>query len=537
MPSPDPSPLSDAAADPSAAERARYRALLDHSQDVIAVVDANGICTFSAGATEARLGYPCEWYVGRNIFEDIHPEDQAEALAAFGMCVETGDTIQREVRYRRRDGTWIWLDSIAANRLSDPSIRGIVVNTRDVTERRHLEEQMRETAKMLAVARLSGGIAHDFNNLLTVINGYSELLAQQLDPASREQGIAVQVLRAGRKAADLTRQLLTFSRPHKGRPSTVDLSHQIEAMTDLLYPLLGDNVRLEVRTTVGLPAMIADPAQVEQSVIHLAANARDAMPSGGTLMLATGFVEIPAPSDAHPGVPTGRYVALTVRDTGGGISDEARPHVFEPFFTTKTHGEGSGLGLAVVHALITQAGGWIRFETAVGIGTTFVVYWPTVPSHASRPTISEPTPSPDAPLPPPDIVRPAAQRPLVLLVDDEPAIRHLAAHTLMKAGYHVIDRAGGDEALALAADPTLRFDVLVTDVIMPGMNGRDLASSLHATRPTLPVLFMSGFTGDVEMASFSDSPKEAFLAKPFTPADLVRAVWELVSSQQDAAQK
>ncbi|WP_439621974.1 PAS domain S-box protein [Gemmata sp.] len=399
-----------------------------------------------------------------------------------------------------------------------PDLSRVVVLAVDVTDQKRLEEQFRQAQKLEAVARLAGGIAHDFNNLLTVINGFSELIAAETPPGSPLRPLVTHIQSAGERGADLTRQLLAFSRKQPPAAGPVDLAAVVESLRPLLAPLIGEEVALVTRVAA-VPKVLADRGQMESVVMNLCVNARDAMPGGGTLTVETGVTEV-AEAQSPDDPPPGRWVVLSVGDTGTGIPEEVRPHLFEPFFTTKELGKGTGLGLSTVYGIAATAGGHIRFTTATDCGTTFRIYLPAAGAAAGF----FPPPGRDGPArpraadgPPPRVAA-FADAPLVLLVEDQPAIRELSARVLTETGFEVLAACDGIEALSVLADLSRPPAVLVTDVRMPNMTGRDLADRVRLKHPEIKVLFISGDTEEVS------GPNEAFLAKPFNIDELTDAV-------------
>jgi PAS domain S-box-containing protein len=399
--------------------------------------------------------------------------------------------------------------------LRDGSLLGL---TWDVTEWRAVEAQYRQAQKMEAFGQLAGGVAHDFNNLLTVINGFAELLLEDLPPGDPRRESAAEVRSAGERAAALTAQLLAFSRKSIVEPKVLDLNGVVAQVGKMLGRLIGEDVVLATDLADGLHRVRADRGQVEQVVVNLAVNARDAMPRGGRLTVRTRNVEVAAGADRRPG----RYAELAVSDTGTGMTDGVRAKLFEPFFTTKGVGQGTGLGLATVHGIVSQAGGYVDVATKLGEGTTFSVLLPAV----------------DDPAPPP-AGRAAAGVPrgseTVLLVEDESAVRRLARAALEGVGYRVLEAASGSEAVRIAdgwADP---IDLLVTDVVMPGLGGADVAAAVRARRPATLVLFVSGYTDDAVVRHGVAGAGDAFLQKPFTPQTLARKVRDVLDGPGECA--
>jgi signal transduction histidine kinase/CheY-like chemotaxis protein len=385
------------------------------------------------------------------------------------------------------------------------SVVGTVGIARDVTERRKLEARVRHAEKMQVVGRLAGGIAHDFNNILTVVLGAAaELRERARDLQTRE--LVEEVVEGGERAAALTRQLLAFSRRQPVRLQRVDLNVVVHGLERMLRRVIPESVEIEIELH-GSPVVVhADVGQLEQVLLNLALNARDAMPAGGRVTIRTAAVER---APAGCGVDAGPCAVLEVRDEGTGIDAAVRPHIFEPFFTTKPDGRGTGLGLATVSGIVRLGGGGIAVETAPGAGTSFRVYLPRVDAAAAAP----PPPAPDG----------ARGKEVVLVVEDDPAVRALIRRTLDAAGYAVLEAPGPEQALAVATRAD-GFDLLLTDVVMPGMSGKDLAARLLASRPGLRVVFVSGYTEDAAVRSGTLPPGQVFLEKPFTGPAIAAAV-------------
>jgi len=401
----------------------------------------------------------------------------------------------------------------------DSSVELGVLTLHDVTERRRLEDQLRQAAKMEAIGRLAGGIAHDFNNLLTVINGYGALVQDRLpvDDPSRE--MVGEIVAAGERAVALTQQLLAFSRKQVLAPEVLDLNTVVAQMERLLRRLIGADIDLAACLQPGLGHIRADPGQVEQVLMNLAVNARDAMPTGGKLTIETRDVTLDEGyARAHPEARSGRYIQLAVSDTGVGMTAEVKRRVFEPFFTTKEAGRGTGLGLATVFGIVKQSGGHIEVYSEVGIGTAFKVDLLQCADAALRGGS-------------PSIVRVLATgTETILLVEDEEGVRNLAAFILRDAGYSVLEARDGSEGASMAAGYDGHIHLLVTDVIMPGVGGRELVARLAPARPGLKVLYLSGYTDDAVFRHGLLEEHVRFLRKPFTPATLARAVRDALDS-------
>jgi two-component system, cell cycle sensor histidine kinase and response regulator CckA len=363
---------------------ARFRALVEHSHDAVTLLDERGIVIYSSLAIARVTGYAPEERLGQSIDAIVHPEELPYVTERFQHCLRHPDEVLHvEYRFRHKDGGWRWGEAVAVNRLNDPAVGAVVLNHRDITDRRTVEaalrdreEQLRQAQKMEAVGRLAGGIAHDFNNVLTAIFGYSDLLLDQLRSDDPRRSDVEEIRRAADRAASLTRQLLAFSRKQVMQPRVLDLNEVITGIRKLLARLVGEDVRVEIRIGPDLVRVRADPGQVEQVLMNLAANARDAMPEGGTLSINTHNEQVRAETQGRPGLLPGRYAVVEVGDTGVGMPAAVRDRVFEPFFTTKELGKGTGLGLATVYGIVKQTGGAIYAESEEGQGTTFIVYLP-----------------------------------------------------------------------------------------------------------------------------------------------------------------
>jgi PAS domain S-box-containing protein len=484
------------------ASEARFRALIEKSFDAILLLTAEGTIAYASPSTAGLIGFSPEELLGRDAFDLVHPEDRAETAALFAQLAQLpGGTVSNSHRARCKDGGWRWLDVRGTNLLADPSVRCVVVNYQDVTERKRLEEQYRQAQKMEAVGRLAGGIAHDFNNLLTVINGQAVMLLQDVAAETPAADAARAILMAGERAAGLTQQLLAFSRKQIVAPRVLDLNAVVADTETMLRPLIGEDVLLTRDLQPALGAVRADPTQVQQVVMNLAINARDAMPQGGRLSLST--------RDA------GAFVLLAVTDTGCGMTEEVKAHLFEPFFTTKGPGEGTGLGLPTVYGIVKQSGGHIEVESQPEDGTTVRVYLPRADG-----TPAEERSNGEGTVP--------RGSETVLLAEDEDGVRALVRQVLCAQGYAVLEARDGTEALWLAEQHRGRVDLLLTDVVMPGLDGRALAERLGGRYPGLKVLYLSGYTDDAVVRRGVRQERVHFLQKPFSPADLARKVREVL---------
>jgi len=422
---------------------------------------------------------------------------------------------------RRKDGT-LFEEEGSIFPVRDPAgqITSYVAIKRDVTQEVRLKEQLLQAQKMESVGRLAGGIAHDFNNLLTAILGYAELAARRLRPEDPSRLELSEVETAARRAAELTRQLLAFSRKQVLELRVIDLNRIVSDTSRMLRRLIGEDVELVMSLKERLGSVKADTGQIEQVLVNLAVNARDAMPNGGKLTIETSEVELDeAYSVFHFDVPPGRYVQLAVSDTGAGMDAKTLSHVFEPFFTTKEAGKGTGLGLSMVYGVVKQSGGHVTVYSEPGLGTTFKIYLPRVEE------------APETNRRPPARTVPARGAETVLVVEDEEVIRRLICRALEAQGYTALSAPGAREALLLLEKHAGEIHLLITDVVMPGASGKELARSAAALRPSTKVLFISGYTDNVIVHHGVLDAGTAFLQKPFTPRSLVEKVREVLDAR------
>ena len=496
-----------------------FQELVEHSRDVHWILDARSLeYTYVSPAYRNVWGRdpldvhdPEKGWIGA-----IHVEDRERVLALRDPeSVRQG--FKTEYRVVRPDGAIRWVEDRAfpvTNRAGE--VRRIVGMAEDVTDRRRLEQQLVGSQKMEGMGRLAGGVAHDFNNLLTAILGYTEsvLLETALPETVLEDAREIQ--RAGQKAAALTRQLLAFSRRQALKMTVLDLNDVVRDIHQLLRRLIGADVTIDAALAPDLEAVTADRSQLEQILINLAVNARDAMPDGGRLTIETSTADRAETDTGSFTLPAGRYTILRIGDTGAGMDRGTLSQIFEPFFTTKGPGQGTGLGLATVYGTVKQLGGYIEVTSAPGRGTTFTISLP-------------PTNQPLTPVVRPDSTGAAPGRgETLLLVEDDPAVRSFAAQLLRRAGYNVLDASTPETALRIADRPDTIHAVL-TDVIMPGMNGKQMVTRLREGRPDLKVLYMSGYSGTTFLdPSIVDPARERLVEKPFTQDALLRAVRETI---------
>lgn len=484
---------------------------------------------FVSKQAERILGHPVERWMSHPRFwrNQIHPEDLEVVLKQQSEAVEARRDYEMEYRMVSTDGNTIWIrDSVRLLLDGDrvTKLRGLMV---DITEKkaaeqalRASEEQLRQSQKMEAIGRLAGGIAHDFNNLLTAITGYGELLLKGLgdNPLRRE---ALEISKAAVRAADLTGQLLAFSRQQVLQPQVLVLNDVIADMEMMMQRVIGEHIEFRTNLAGSLGAVKADPGQMHQVLLNLAVNARDAMLGGGALEIVTEDIDLgedqPLPDQA---VVPGRYIRLTVRDTGCGMDDETKTRLFEPFFTTKEQGKGTGLGLSTVYGIVKQSGGHIVVRSVLGQGTTFEIYLPRVDDQLVQPMRRTQEALPDT--------SPGTEK--ILLVEDDDSVRELAREVLEMNGYEVVEASNGVEALSVFEQQSETIDLMVTDLVMPQMGGRDLAEKIAPISPELRVLYLSGYTDSVAMQQGILDPGSYFLQKPFTPAALAHKVREALDS-------
>jgi two-component system cell cycle sensor histidine kinase/response regulator CckA len=491
----------------------RYRMLFEASPLPMWVYDAETLQFVAVNDAAVRhYGYTRQEFLGMTI-KDIRPVEDVDAvLTSIQRSGGPGSPMPGTWRHRKRDGTIIDVE-ITAGRILFEGRRAALVLAHDVTERRQLEERLALSEKMEAIGRLAGGVAHDFNNLLTVISGYTEILLARPETSGREQ--LGEIAHAAEQAAALTRQLLAFSRRQVLHPVTLDLNEIVAGMEPMVRRIIGDDVNVGVRIGPGLPPVQADRAQIERVILNLAANARDAMPQGGRLTIETAEVELDEGYVTSRGEGTpGPNVLLAVSDTGVGMSEEVQRHLFEPFYTTKGPGAGTGLGLATVFGVVKQSGGSIFVYSEEGRGTTFKIYLPAAAG------VAEPVPAAD----------PAAElgSETVMLVEDDEQVRNLVRAMLETKGYEVLAAAGAEEAERMCAARAGGVDLLLTDVVMPEVNGRVLAERLATLSPSMRILFMSGYSDEAVYRHGEISPNASFIEKPFTDRTLARKVREVL---------
>ena len=501
----------------------RYQTLVEQLPAITYMAEfGDGRWLYVSPQIESLLGFSvakwmtekCPW------LEHVHADDRPQVLAAEAVCQSTGEKFVAEYRMKARDGHVVWFSDhavVVRDEAGQPRhLHGVMF---DITGRKGLEEQLSQAHKMDAVGRLAGGVAHDFNNILTTILGYSELILRRTgDERTRDN--ATEIKKAADRAASLTRQLLAFSRKQTLQPQVLDLNAIVGEMDRMLSRLITEAIHLDVRVDPAVWRVKADPGQIQQVIMNLAVNARDAMPSGGTLAIETGNVVLDEHYVRHHAdACAGEHVMLAVSDTGSGISREVKEHLFEPFFTTKGLGQGTGLGLATCYGIVKQSGGHISVYTELGRGTTFKIYLPRAVEVAEVAL----TPGTGAGAP--------RGEERVLLVEDEVPVRELSALVLRDLGYRVVEACDGDEAMRLAKEPGRKsFDLLFTDLVMPRVGGKELAYWFRLTHPSTRVLFTSGYPEKAMAHNGELVAGIAFLHKPYTPDLLARKVREVLDN-------
>ncbi|MHB9113689.1 MAG: PAS domain-containing protein [Thermoleophilia bacterium] len=492
-----------------------WRSTFDSMPDLVSVHDRDYRVVKANAAMGAFFGMEPDDLVGMSCHELYHGSDHACEDCPFPEMARTLRTISSEI-----DDPHLGvplLVTVSPILGDEGRFEGCVHVARDLSERRRLEEQLRQSQKMEAVGRLAGGVAHDFNNMLSVIVGFTEEALDKIGPTDPATKDLLEVRSAAERSANLTRQLLAFSRRQPVEPSVIELNVRLQSMEGMLSRLLGEDIHLRYELFPGLWAVRADPSQMDQAVANLAANARDAMPEGGTLLVETGNVTFGDLEVAgEGGIPAGDYAMVAVSDDGEGMDPETLRHAFEPFFTTKEEGRGTGLGLATVYGIVKQNAGWVDVESSVGEGTTVRIYLPRHRGEAGPQPVKEAV----------ETTRACGET--VLLVEDEQQVRRLVRVVLDRLGYHVLEAAGPEEALALCEEHRGTIHLLLTDVVMPVLNGRELHEQAQVRLPGIRVLFMSGYAADVIAGRGALNGAADLLEKPFSPEELGRKVREVL---------
>jgi PAS domain S-box-containing protein len=498
----------------------RYQRLVRKVPDAIFLLSAAGNIIALNPAFEAITGWPRKEWLGKSILGPIEPDDVPLVLAALSRAARGEVVPLFEARFRHRSGSARLLEWLIAFEATDAGVPAILGIARDITGRRETElalqrmqEQLRHAQKMDALGRLAGGVAHDFNNVLTSILGCGQLLLGSIPQGSPDGALVAEMVKAGERAATLTRQLLSFSRKEEWRPQVIDLNAVVSGLQDMLRRLLGEQVKLRTELAPGLGHIKVDAGQIEHVIVNLALNARDAMPAGGTILVRTANVVFDGQAAQEcPELEPGSYVSLALTDTGIGMDEETKARLFEPFFTTKAPGKGTGLGLATAYGVVKQANGSIRIKSERGHGTTVTIVFPQSKENLTATMLRQESPSP------------AAAAATVLVVEDDVSVRTLACHVLRFAGYVVLEAGGADEAVRLCERSKGNIDLLLSDIGMPDVPGNELANRLTHLRAEMRVLLMSGYPDTEAVRKSVLAARVAFLQKPFLPSDLLRAV-------------
>ncbi|WP_285550763.1 hybrid sensor histidine kinase/response regulator [Actinoplanes regularis] len=498
------------------ASEERYRGIVETTSEGVVLLDGDGRISYANSRFAAMLELPVDELPGTAAVDLVVEADRPAAERAL-TGLSAGATHRLELRLQRYGGQ-VLCAQIALTARADGD-DGVLAMVADVTEQKNVEAQLRQAQKLDAVGQLAGGVAHDFNNLLTVIDGYAALLMARADEASARD--LAMIREAATRAGALTRQLLAFSRTQSAKERVVDIVGLVAGLEEMLHRLIREDIELVVTTTTAPLPVRADPVQLEQVIVNLVVNARDAMPDGGTLTITTGRVDVDDERAAQLGGRPGEYVLVTVTDDGCGMSAEVAAHIFEPFFTTKELGKGTGLGMSTVYGIVTQSGGHIQVHSKPAEGTVVEVHLPmTSASPAGLPVVPAPQ-------------RLATGSETVLFIEDDPAVRALTERVLRTAGYRVLTGANGRQALAIVQENP-GIDLLVTDVIMPGMNGGQLAERITAQLPGLPVIFTSAHTRGV-LTLTRDDPTVAFLEKPYTATGITQKVRAVLDARANVA--
>jgi two-component system cell cycle sensor histidine kinase/response regulator CckA len=498
-----------------------YRLISENAEDLIAVVDMEGKQLYNSPGYKKVFGYVHDELQGSPVLSHIHPDDHERVMEARKQAFETGASVRIEYRFQRQDGEWRVLESTGSPVRGAPGkSEKLVIVSRDITERKHAEEilhqreeQLRHAQKMEAVGRLSGGIAHDFNNLLAVIIGYSEDIEYRVEQGDPLRKSAEEIRKAGQRAAALTQQLLAFSRQQVLQPNVLALNLLVSDMGKMLQRLIGAHIELTTNLDPELGCIKADQSQIEQVIVNLVVNARDAMPEGGMLLIETASIYLnEAQARSLPFLRPGPHALLTVTDTGVGMDVETQKHIFEPFFTTKECGKGTGLGLATVYGVVKQSGGVVGVHSEPGKGSTFKIYLPQVEERPRGPQNDSPG------------NKISSGTETVLVVENESALLELTSDVLARSGYKVLSARDGIEAIEIARSFDGSIHLLLTDIMMPKLNGHSLARHVAALHPGIRILFMSGHSDPDATLPENVPPDSECLQKPFHRDVLIRKV-------------
>jgi PAS domain S-box-containing protein len=500
--------------------RARLGMIIEKMPAVLWTTDAGLVFTSSVGAGLEHLGLKPNQTVGSALQEYFRTDDPDFPPIAAHRRALAGEAVSYEMDWQKR----VFESYVQPLRDADGQVAGVIGVGLDITDRKHLADQLRQSQKMQAVGQLAGGVAHDFNNLLMVVKGHAEILLNRMPEGSPLRNSVEQVDKAADRAASLTRQLLAFSRMQVLQPRLLDLDEVVGGMTKMFSRVMGENIELTFVPGAKLGRVKADPGQIEQVLLNLVVNARDAMENGGRITIETSNVQLDRDYSAkHHNIEPGPWVMLTVSDTGCGMDAQTQSRIFEPFFTTKAQGKGTGLGLATVYGVVKQSGGFIYVYSEVGQGTTFKVYLPEVVADIRKEVAEKPAAAPSG-------------KETILFVEDEESVRELVREYLSGAGYRILEACDGVQALEVAAGHKGAIDMLVTDVVMPRLSGRELASRIAAERPNVKILFISGYTDDSIFRHGVLEGGVAYLQKPFNLKSIAQKIREVLDGQPATVQ-
>lgn len=501
----------------------RFRLLFENSSDLVNILDDQCVIRFQSPSVERILGYKVDERLGHSAADILHPDELPKVGALLCEALaEPGLPLAAEFRCRHKDGSWRIMEcagSASANRSGE---RLLLLSSRDVTESRHTAERLRQSQKLEAIGQLSGGIAHDFNNILTIIQGQADLVVSDPELGPRVRDAIQEIIEAANRAANLTRQLLTFSRRQPIQLENIDLNEAVGRTARMLHRIVGEDISLKVICAAG-PLMIhADAGMMDQILLNLAVNARDAMPKGGELTIETTGRNLTSQDiTSIPGSRPGAFVCLRVRDTGVGIPRENLPRIFDPFFTTKDVGKGTGLGLATVYGIVEQHSGWLRVDSEVDRGSLFEIWLPRVEAVKTAPAKG------------PGSLDQFRGTETILIVEDEASVRAVASRFLRRLGYQVLEAHDGAASIELWEQHKNQIRLLLTDLVMPGgMSGMDVARKLRAQAPELKVIFSSGYSDELAHKEIAPNPGIRFVPKPYPPARMAHAVRELLDSRE-----
>jgi PAS domain S-box-containing protein len=495
--------------------RSRLASIIDSSEDAILSKTLDGTITSWNKGAERIYGYKAEDVVGKNI-SILTPSDRPNEMSEILNKIANGESIEHSESVRlTKDGTHLDVSiSVSPLRNAIGEIVGASAIARDITAQKRTEVQLRQSQKMEAIGRLAGGVAHDFNNILGIINACTEFLRDRIDRAAEPAVYVENIRKAIDRGTALTRQLLTFSRTSAIQPQILDLNERLKDISKLLRPLLGDDIEILIVPKSPAAVVEADPGQLDQIVVNLAVNARDAMPRGGKFILETAAVKFDdAFADQRQSLTAGKYVLLSVSDTGSGMDEKTASRIFEPFFTTKEPGKGTGLGLATVYGIVKQGGGHILVYSEPGHGTTFKIYLPSADHKIGLQSKSET-----------EAVSPKHLGNTILLVEDDDIMRCLTRQLLQEHGYTVVEANDGKSALEIVKSHSGTIDLMLTDVVMRRMGGPELAERLSVSHPNLKIVYMSGYTGELMANREVLKPGVTLLEKPFTRTALLNTI-------------